>query len=147
MCLCAWNTKMMANVFSWKPKQDGKKKKKSKKKRSSTKNKSKTTKEDQNKLNADNDQLVSDVEKLNVEAWWFTCKIGWTRSEICCSLFFRYHSHCDIFTYSGPFWKLAIYRLVNIESTRNYVAHINEPIIWLVSNVQNLRCDNWKLKI
>ena len=55
-------------LFLWKPKQEEGKKKKKSKKKSSRKNKSKPTKEDQNKLNADNDQLVSDVEKLNVEA-------------------------------------------------------------------------------
>ena len=63
-------------LFLWKPKQEEGKKKKKSKKNSSRKNKSKTTKEDQNKLNADDDQLVSDVEKLNVEGWWFTYWIG-----------------------------------------------------------------------
>ena len=85
-------------LFLWKPKQEEGKKKKKSKKKSSRKNKSKTTKEDQNKLNADDDQLVSDVEKLNVEAWWFTYWIGWTRSDINSILFSRYHSYCDIFT-------------------------------------------------
>merc|ERR1712150_103307 len=46
---------------------EGRKKKKSEK-NSLKKRKTKTTKEDQNKLDADDDQLVNDVEKLKVEA-------------------------------------------------------------------------------
>ena len=57
----------MVNVFTWKILDEGRKKKKSKKS-SLKKRKTKTTKEDQNKLDADDDQLVNDVEKLKVEA-------------------------------------------------------------------------------
>ena len=34
------------------------------------------------------------------------------------------------------------YILVNIGYTRNYVAHINELIISIITNIQKLRCDN-----